>query len=202
MELHAALDAGRGRVVAEGVLEEVGGALLDEDRPEMARLLPEWLGSVVARGAFRGDIGADGLYRRVAARFGVDVGRAVEVTKLACAAVAHGVDEDLVAALRRHLPASIGELFVDRPHEADRPLPEHRERPLPGGEGRTLATGKAGSHHPVSESAPGHRDSVARSSDPHGDSKLSSSRGLLQERNRETLATGRSGSKHPVSEDD
>jgi len=44
-----------------------------------------------------------------------------------------------------------------------------------------------------------HRHSVARSDDPHADSKLSSARGLRQEREQRTLASGRPGSRRPLS---
>lgn len=43
-------------------------------------------------------------------------------------------------------------------------------------------------------------ESVAKSENPHADTKLSSSHGLTQEREHDTLAEGRPGSKHPLSE--
>lgn len=42
--------------------------------------------------------------------------------------------------------------------------------------------------------------SVVKSDNPHGNTKLSSSRGSTQEREHETLAEGQPGSKHPLSE--
>ena len=57
----------------------------------------------------------------------------------------------------------------------------------------TLATGRAGSAHPLCDaSAPaGQTHSVACNPSPHADTKLSTSSGLTQDRLRETLAEGR-----------
>ena len=54
----------------------------------------------------------------------------------------------------------------------------------------------------MSEARPetAHAESVARSDDPHADTRLSSSQGMTQERRGETLAEGRPGSDRPVSE--
>ncbi|HLM72216.1 MAG TPA: hypothetical protein VK459_05985 [Polyangiaceae bacterium] len=59
-----------------------------------------------------------------------------------------------------------------------------------------------GSGHPLSEARfePAHTHSVARSDNPHEDTKLSSSRGLTQERLEDTLAEGKPGSDKPISE--
>ncbi|HVK68207.1 MAG TPA: DUF2267 domain-containing protein, partial [Polyangium sp.] len=70
------------------------------------------------------------------------------------------------------------------------------------GKGKTLATGRAGSQTPLSEARPerAHGESVVRAENPHGETKLSSSRGLTQEREQETLAEGEPGPLRPVSE--
>ncbi len=66
----------------------------------------------------------------------------------------------------------------------------------------TLAEGRPGSAHPLSEARPerAQSQSVARADNPHGDTKLSSATGLTQEREGETLATGHLGSNRPLSE--
>lgn len=60
----------------------------------------------------------------------------------------------------------------------------------PGGT-RPLSEARPGSRHPVSEAAPkdAQQHSVAEDN-PHGDTKLSSTDGLTQEREHETLAEG------------
>lgn len=61
-------------------------------------------------------------------------------------------------------------------------------------QGHTLADGKPGSRHPLSEANPSHGQShsVAESANPHADTKLSSSKGTTQEREKEDLAEGKS----------
>jgi hypothetical protein len=67
--------------------------------------------------------------------------------------------------------------------------------------GHTLAEGRPGSRRPLAEARPpaGQADSVARTDNPHGDTKLSSARGLTQEREKESIATGSGGSRRPLS---
>jgi hypothetical protein len=79
-------------------------------------------------------------------------------------------------------------------------LPERREVPAPPGAGMTLATGRPGSQHPVSEAHPetAQERSVVNAENPHAETKLSSSRGTTQERRAETLATGAPGSHRPL----
>ena len=45
-----------------------------------------------------------------------------------------------------------------------------------------------------------HRDSVAANEDPHGDTKLSSTSGLTQERLHETLATAKPDTHRIIGE--
>jgi hypothetical protein len=73
---------------------------------------------------------------------------------------------------------------------------------LPAGAPGDLAEGRPGARNSLASGDPAllaHRHSVARSDDPHGDSKLSSARGLTQERDEDTLASGRPGSRRPLS---
>jgi hypothetical protein len=65
-----------------------------------------------------------------------------------------------------------------------------------------LAEGRPGGSQPLASGDPrylAHRHSVARSDDPHGDTKLSSAHGLRQEQTEHTLALGRPGSSRPIS---
>lgn len=63
--------------------------------------------------------------------------------------------------------------------------------------GNNLASGRPGSRHPLSEAKPngGQSNSVVESTNPHGDTKLSSSKGLTQEREKEDLAEGQPAGK-------
>jgi hypothetical protein len=72
--------------------------------------------------------------------------------------------------------------------------PEHE--PVSLAHRHDIASGRPGSTRPLSAANPRvleHRHSVARNGDPHGDTKLSSARGLTQEREGETLAAARPG---------
>lgn len=94
------------------------------------------------------------------------------------------------------LPPELAEAFLPRERPSSL-FPDARPRE------HTLASGRPGSAHPLSESAPGAQHPV-HSDAPHGasansavnphaheDTKLSSARGLTQEREGETLAEGR-----------
>lgn len=141
------------------------------------------------------------FYRRVARRERVRIGRAIEHAQVVCQVLGENLSDARRTRLRHYLPSEVADLFVPRP-----PFPPPPEHPLPTSwiqspEGNTLATGRPYSHHPISESRPerAHTHSVARSDDPHAATRLSSSRGLTQERLGETLATGRPGSRRPIS---
>jgi len=61
---------------------------------------------------------------------------------------------------------------------------------------------RPGSAMPLASADPrylAHRHSVARSVDPHAETKLSSAHGLRQEQDEHTLALGRPGSERPIS---
>lgn len=137
------------------------------------------------------------LHARVAQRTQLRLGLAVEGTGVVCQVLAEVLPEGTLHRLREALPESMGALFV--PREREEPL-EHVVHHDPGR--RTLAEGRPGSQHPISEYGPerAHTHSVLRADNPHGDTKLSSASGLTQEREHETLAEGYPGSARPVSE--
>jgi hypothetical protein len=112
--------------------------------------------------------------------------------------LADALSEDVLTRLRRHMPGDMGQLFTPpRAMTSTAAEPHGKHAPGPGS---TLADGRPGSRHPLSEANPAHRDSVARSENPHADTKLSSSAGMTQERVSDTLATGKPGSHRPLSE--
>jgi hypothetical protein len=74
--------------------------------------------------------------------------------------------------------------------------------PLLGEAPNDLAEGRPGGSRPLATANPAdlaHRHSIARSDDPHAETKLSSACGLTQEREERSLATGRPGSRRPLS---
>jgi hypothetical protein len=116
------------------------------------------------------------------------------------------LSDDEAAALGKALPAELARLVDQSEYDSDFSAADFYERTrrrLQASAGlTTLATGRPGSRHPLSESPPpaGHTHSAARSDDPHAETKLSSARGLTQERHDESLSTGRPPQPaHPVS---
>lgn len=159
--LHGAMDEAEARAVAEGVIGAVAVVVLDADRRELERVLPPWLGDVIGRERFAGNLEAGGLYRVVASRLGVDEPRAMELTKLTASAVTYRLDAGAARVLRSRLPESIAALFEDRPHELGVPiLPERHEEPVPGG-GHTLSSGRPEPRDKLSTSKPGGKHPVS-----------------------------------------
>lgn len=161
----------------------------------LAEALPPSLGRAVLDSPHGRVFGVEELYQRVANRLGIRAGVAVEHTVSVLRTVAEVAGDDLVERLREDLPPDIDALLVV-PEAAAPPPPIHR-RP----DGTTLAEGHGGSSRPLfaAKADRAHTHSVARNDNPHGDTKLSSARGLSQEREGDTLAEGKPGSKRPLS---
>lgn len=155
VELHSALPEGEGPSLARAVMEELSAALLDADRRDVASLVPEWLRPVVSGARYAGELDADGVYDRVAARLGLERRRAVELTKLVCSSVTHRLTGEETRVLRTHLPDHVAALLEDRPHELTTPINARPPSTPPPGEGHTLSSGKPGSHAPLSSERPG-----------------------------------------------
>lgn len=177
-----------GRLVTSVLLEQLPA----HDRAWLSRLLPkQWAdlpGSAAAPLTQRDEL--EDFYERIAAREAAEPSFAREHAQSVCSALAEGLDEDERTQLKNRLPAAIAALLVPRSRPA---APAARKQPVQPSERSTLAEGRPGSSHPVSEAAAQreHQESVARSDNPHGDTKLSSSPGLTQEREDETLAKRR-----------
>lgn len=184
------------------VFSALGELLTPDETAALAAQIPpgmtQWL-----RAAKRSkSMSLDDLYTRVADRAGLPRPRALEVTQAVCRALALELRPDVRDRLVAHLGPVTGRLF-EVPFEgapSERPL--HMSAPPPSGEGRTLATGRPGSRHPLSEAHPdsAQTHSVARSENPHADSKLSSAPGLTQEILHETLADGHPGPSKKIAD--
>jgi hypothetical protein len=136
---------------------------------------------------------------RVAGREHVRPGFAVEHTGVVCQALAEALSEAVLHRLHEDLPAPLGALFTPR-----EPVRRFEYVHLDSAHHSTLAEGRPGGRHPVSEARPerAHTHSVARSDNPHGDTKLSSASGLTQEREHSTLATGHPGARLARGDED
>jgi uncharacterized protein (DUF2267 family) len=184
----------------DATLSALRERLVDDEAGALAQALPEPMAQILRRGAYDCDFGLDELYRRAGEREGVPLGFATEHTQVVCQVLAETIGAELLRRLQQHLPGDLAALLTSRPPLAEPPEPERRPREIAPGAGATLAEGRPGSRHPLSEAHPdkAQQHSVARSADPHGDTKLSSSRGLTQERLEETLAGGHPGSARPL----
>ncbi|NMO20103.1 DUF2267 domain-containing protein [Pyxidicoccus fallax] len=183
---------------ARAVLGVVGERLGRWERRALAEDLPAPLTGMLEDGTSGQDFDLAELHARVACREHVRPGFAMEHTGIVCQVLAEALSEGTLHRLHERLPGPIAALFTPR---------EHRERfeyiHLDPGRG-TLAEGRPGSRHPLSEAHPvrAHTHSVARSDNPHEDTKLSSASGFTQEREHETLATGHPRTRSARSDED
>lgn len=145
------------------------------------------------------DIDRDTLYDRVRAHLRMELSLNWEQLAVVCQVLTESIDDVGRFHLRHGLP-TVADLFEPRP-PASRALlsdPRHVSHAEHAG-GGTLATGApAYSHRPL-HTAHGQSGSVVESENPHGDTKLSTSRGSSSERDGSTLADGRPGSSRPLS---
>jgi hypothetical protein len=189
---------GQAEAAITATLDALGGALLPSERRTFVDVLASDLASVVlAAHAPKAPLDTEGFYRRVQRHEAVRAGRAREHAQIVCRSLAEVLPEDSILLLIARLPWLAPLLSLEEAR-LESPSPEVLRRKEPT---NTLATGRPGSHTPL---ATGRADraqsgSVAASDDPHGDTKLSSSHGLTQEREHDTLAAGHPGSKRPLS---
>ncbi len=168
------------------VLGVIGERLSWPALQALAEDLPASLSALLPGVASHEEFGLAEFYSRVARREDVQLGFAVEHASVVCQAVAETLSPAALYRLREALPDAISALFT--PPEPD----ERFEHVHLDPSRHTLAEGRPGSRHPVSEAPPvrAHTHSVVQSDNPHGDTKLSSASGLTQEREQETLAAG------------
>jgi uncharacterized protein (DUF2267 family) len=139
----------------------------------------------------------EALFTSVATAEAIDMGLAIEHTEIVCRALAELLPHELIQVLRKHLPP-LSELFEIPP-----PMGVG-SGPSPGAEiDSYLSGGRPGSRHPIASANPqslAHEHSIARSDDPHGDRRLSSSHLPTEEREDRTLATGEAGARRRLSD--
>lgn len=171
--------------VVGAVLGVVGQRLGRKEVERLAEDLPTSVARMLKTDGPGQDFDVDALYERVAGREHVRPGFAMEHTGVICQVLAEALSEGALHRLHDVLPEPLAALLSPREPR------EHFEYVHVEGTHRTLAEGAPGHRHPLSEarSDRAQTHSVARSDNPHGDTKLSSTTGLTQERERETLAS-------------
>jgi hypothetical protein len=187
-------DAAAERTLA-AVLGVLGRRLLPEERTILLRRLPRQCTPMLAQSGVGAEPALLHLVHELAQRQNVSVGNAAEHLEIVVRAIDEMAGEEARVQLVRAVPELAGAF------EPRAPAPDLPAEPPAGGPS-DLAEGIAGARHSLSSADPArlaHRHSVARADDPHGDSKLSSARGLMQERDDDSLASGRPGSRRPLS---
>lgn len=165
---HVAAHAGCERALAahaaREVLATIGGYLPDAERARVADELPAELAATLRATAPRALPVTERLLGAA-----VSAARARELIASVGRVLAETLSRDAIAAITAAAPPELAELVVA-------PAPA-RDAPRPGS-GRSLATGRPGSAHPVSEARDDRTqdDSVARDANPHAGRKLSSGR--------------------------
>ncbi len=122
---------------------------------------------------------------------------AVRALRAVCRSLGEVLPDEVLDKLGEALPASLVELFHPYPEGE---APPHRM--AASARRHTLATGRPGSSHPLSEAKPpdAHQHSVANEDNPHAETKLSSARGLTQERLEESMATAKPETRRRIGE--
>lgn len=160
------------------------------------RALVQGLGPLLVRGvdfdAPPRELEAAAFYARVATLAHLPLGRAVEATQAALEALACLGSDELLTRVRKQLHPSVAERMVQPERDAEAPAHVRHHPPAEHKRGPTLSTGRPGAAHPLAESGRelAHSQSVVASKEPHGDTKLSSARGITQEQDDRTLAEG------------
>lgn len=194
-------EAGAKRAM-RAALETLGEQLTRDEIAWLNRELDDELGRILASWSRQGDeptLHRDSheFVRRVASREAVWTGLASEHAEVVLGALGHSLPPTVVQRLTKHLP-ELAELLHWRKRSLSSLGPRHPQ----SDSSRDLASGRPGGTHPLATSDTrtlAHRHSVARSDNPHADTKLSSARGLSQEREGHTLADGHPGADNPVS---
>lgn len=185
---HAGVSQDRARQATAAVLAGFGALLGEPHRRLVADELPPAFAAALLSGEEPPARIAD-----LACAPGEPPGRARELVASVCHVLVEELSEEAVDALRGCAPPELAEWLApvapERPSDAT--ADAHHE---------TLAVGRPGSRHPVSEARPrrAQPESVA-APNPHADAKLSSSTGALHERKHETLAEGHPGYAHPIA---
>lgn len=196
-------DAGAARRAFDATLEALRSGLTDDEADWLAVDLGPKLAEPLLRQGYSGELSTSEFYRRTGRYAGLRRGAATEQAQLVCRTLAELLPQPGIQRLKKHLP-ELAPLF-DVP-EAPPPAQGPHHLRSASGPDRTLAGGKPGSERPLSETGSpsersfsgaggrrAHSDSVVRAQNPHEETKLSSARGLTQERERESIASSRRG---------
>ena len=179
-------------------LEALGAHVPSPEREALARAMPLGLARAVSVERQRGPAQAERLYRAVARAEQATRGAAREHVQIVLGALGELLPEEIERRVERAVEPSIADLMRGAGHLSIEPPPYGIAR---SSRHHTLATGRPGSEHPVSESPPpGPQLESVAAENPHGESKLSSATGETQEREEESLATAHARTDRTIAE--
>ena len=115
----------------------------------LATELPRPIAEALACDAYCGDFDLAEFYHRVCQRQGVDRSFGVEHAQVVCRVLAEGLTDDARTRLHKELSPPLADLFRIPPRPSRLGATLHLP---PRGPEHTLATGRPGSLHPLSES--------------------------------------------------
>lgn len=190
--------AGEARRALDAALGALRSALDDEDARIAARALPRGLTRALERRPSTVARTAAELYSEAQRHERVALGFAMEHAQVVLQVLARELDPEVVALLRKRLPAEVAALLEppSPPSEAPPPhvhvRPEHRPAPL-----QTLSRARPGPAEPIAETRHelAHAGSVVRSAAPHAETMIETARSTRPGREDETLATTRGGER-------
>jgi uncharacterized protein (DUF2267 family) len=194
-------DAAHAKRAFDATLQALRVGLTDDEADWMSVDLGPALAAPLQRQRHAGEVSLNEFYRHVGRQLKLRRNVATEQAQVVCRALAELLPSAGVQRLTKHLP-ELASLFIvpSRPQPVAHPA---HAGAAAGGE-PTLARARPASEHPSSEATRAngggfgtaelkraHSQSVARALEPHADTKLSSARGLTQEREGSSLATAR-----------
>jgi uncharacterized protein (DUF2267 family) len=178
--------------VTHAVMTVLLEQLPPNDRAWLTAALPREVVADISAGqlSYRPSDDLNAFIERVAAREAVTTGFAREHVQAVLRGLGEALEQSARLRLARFLPDELASWLEPKelaavPSHAAEAHAHHRS---------TLSEGRPSSRTPLSESAPrrGQQDSLASSDNPHADTKLSSTTGATQEREKETLSQGKS----------
>jgi len=178
------------------VIEALGAMLTRDEQNALSLAVPDELARMLRRAEPWTQSTTRDFFKTVAARRGVSLSHAIEQAVVVCRAVGEVLTPSARGRLARTVPALAS--IMQPPQEYGKPPPHSGL----GERAHDLAEGRPGAEHPLASSdlqRLAHEHSVARSNDPHAETKLSSACGLTQEREARTLATGEPGSRRSLA---
>jgi uncharacterized protein (DUF2267 family) len=172
----------------------VASCLSAQARTSWAHLLPSDLHLDLLDAPYQAAQTAQQVYARVPAGEGVPQPYAMEHAQSVIRELGQLLDEDTRTSLARELPDDLAALLRE-PQRATRPSRAHGHPRQPAGS--TLATGRPGAVHPLSESEPhaGQSGSVA----DWDDARMEHTLGSGHEETGDPLANSKPGSKRGLS---